>query len=170
MGKSKAEQRREAIERLIKLQSVDINGLTERNDEIAYTISGCEREVTRLGNLAGRLIDLLTDDEPDERYIELPVDANGETWHVGDVTESGNVVKGMAIDNTGEWYFINTRNDIDPLSHYHYHKPTVEDVLCEFAKKMNDANFVYDRVEDTQQRIVKEYAAKLQMREVQGEA
>ena len=97
----------------------------------------------------------------DVRYIELPVDANGEPWHVGDVTENGNVVMGMAIDNTGEWYFINTRNDIDPLAHYHYHKPTVEDVLREFAIACEDTGNAGPEV----QRLAGEYAKKLQLKE-----
>ena len=97
----------------------------------------------------------------DERYIELPVDANGEPWHVGDVTENGNVVMGMAIDNTGEWYFINTRNDIDPLAHYHYHKPTVEEVLREFAIACENTGNTGPEV----QRLAGEYAKKLQLKE-----
>lgn len=97
----------------------------------------------------------------DERYIELPVDANGEPWHVGDVTENGNVVMGMAIDNTGEWYFINTRNDIDPLVHYHYHKPTVEEVLREFAIACENTGNAGPEV----QRLAGEYAKKLQLKE-----
>ena len=97
----------------------------------------------------------------DERYIELPVDANGEPWHVGDVTENGNVVMGMAIDNTGEWYFINTRNDIDPLAHYHYHKPTVEEVLREFAIACENTGNAGPEV----QRLACEYAKKLQLKE-----
>lgn len=97
----------------------------------------------------------------DERYIELPKDANGEPWHVGDVTENGNVVMGMAIDNTGEWYFINTRNDIDPLAHYHYHKPTVEEVLREFAIACEDTGNAGPEV----QRLAGEYAKRLQLKE-----
>ena len=97
----------------------------------------------------------------DERYIELPRDKYGETWHVGDVTENGNVVMGMTIDNTGEWYFTNTRNDIDPLAHYHYHKPTVEDVLREFAIACEDTGNAGPEV----QRLAGEYAKRLQLKE-----
>jgi hypothetical protein len=97
----------------------------------------------------------------DERYIELPVDANGEPWHIGDVTENGNVVKGMAIDNTGEWYFINTRNVIDPQAHYHYKKPTVEDMLRDFAYCLEDG-----ATEQSMDELVGEYAKKLQLKEM----
>ena len=97
----------------------------------------------------------------DERYIELPRDANGEPWHVGDVTENGNVVMGMAIDNTGEWYFINMRNDIDPLAHYHYHKPTVEDVLRELVIACEDAGNAGPAVEA----LISKHAERLRLKE-----
>jgi len=183
MGKSKAEQRREAIERLRNLQYVSINELTERDDEIAYAISDGEREVGTLKEIAYKLIYLLTDDEPDERYIELPVDSDGEVIHIGDEmergTKRGRVIALMLSNYPQKWggglhWGVQLEGEqaptaLDSLFH-HYHKPTVEDVLVEFAKKMHDASFVYDHTDDTQQRIVEEYAAKLQMREGQDEA
>lgn len=86
----------------------------------------------------------------DERYIELPRDKYGEPWHVGDVTENGNVVMGMTIDNTGEWYFINTRNDIDPHAHYHYRRPTVDEILDELEgmRGTGDYDAVVERCAD----------------------
>ena len=108
-----------------------------------------------------RLIDLLTDDDDMGGYIKLPRDKYGEPWHVGDVTENGNVVTGMAIDSTGEWYFINIRNDIDPLAHYHYHKPTVEDVLRELVIACEDAGNAGPAVES----LISKHAERLRLKE-----
>lgn len=116
--------------------------------------------------------------ELDERYQLLPVDADGEVIHIGDKmergTNRGRVIALMLSNYPQKWggglhWGVQLEGEqaptaLDNLFH-HYYGPTVEDVLVEFAKKMHDASFVYDRVEDTQQRIVKEYAAKLQMRE-----
>ena len=65
-----------------------------------------------------------------EKYIQLPVDAEGVHWHLGDTTENGNRINGMAFDMHG-WYFTNTLNDIDPSIHYHVKPRTIEDVLYE---------------------------------------
>ena len=114
--------------------------------------------------------------ELDERYQLLPLDADGEVIHIGDEMVVGDyrfIVDGVGLIDNTEVFFTTDRdkNECFPARLCrHYRLPLVEDVLREFAKKMHDASFVYDRVEDTQQRIVEEYAAKLQMREGQDEA
>ena len=91
-------------------------------------------------------------------YTALPVDADGIPWHVGDMTENGNVVNGMTIDFHG-WHFTGTRNDIDPAIHRHYvPKPTVEDVLREFVARTQMLGCVEDEYA-----LVAEYAAKLRL-------
>ena len=61
-------------------------------------------------------------------WVELPKDADGVPWHVGDRTESGQTIQAMGLNKHG-WYFVGTVNDIDPRIHRHHHAPTVEDVL-----------------------------------------
>lgn len=99
--------------------------------------------------------------EVEERYTPLPIDADGVPWHVGDMTENGNVVNGMTIDFHG-WHFTGTRNDIDPAIHRHYvPKPTVEDVLREFytlAVRGKAAN-----ANDVDNAVLAEYAARLRL-------
>lgn len=67
--------------------------------------------------------------EISERYMKLPVDADGIPWHVGDVTENGNTINAICFDHYG-CHFSNTRNDIDPSIHRHAKPKTLEDVLC----------------------------------------
>jgi hypothetical protein len=64
--------------------------------------------------------------------VLLPVDADGVPWHIGDRTESGQTIEAMGLNKHG-WHFVGTVNEIDPSIHRHYHAPTVEDVLREFA-------------------------------------
>ena len=91
-------------------------------------------------------------------YTALPVDADGIPWHVGDMTENGNVVNGMTIDFHG-WHFTGTRNDIDPAIHRHYvPKPTVEDVLRDYASRILIVGCI-----DEEDELVAEYAAKLRL-------
>lgn len=71
------------------------------------------------------------------RYIELPVDADGVPWHVGDMTENKNIVNGITFDEHGA-HFTNTLNDIDPSIHTHFVVRTVEDVLLDFRDDFID--------------------------------
>ena len=68
-------------------------------------------------------------------WVELPKDADGVPWHIGDRTESGQTIQAMGLNKHG-WHFVGTVNDIDPSIHRHYHAPTVEDVLREFANEV----------------------------------
>ena len=79
-------------------------------------IGGCIAEIER---------------EVSERFVELPVDAEGVPWHIGDVTENGNTVNAICLDSHG-YHFSNTINDVDPSIHVHYKPRTVEDVLHDF--------------------------------------
>lgn len=90
--------------------------------------------------------DMIADIEAEiaERYMELPADADGVPWHIGDMTENGNVVNGITFDRHGA-HFTSTLNDIDPSIHTHFKPRTVEDVLrdywreaCELPVDMSD--------------------------------
>ena len=92
-------------------------------------------------------------------YVALPLDAEGVPWHLGDVTENGNTVRGLGFDQRG-WHFVNTVNDIDPSIHRHHHEQTVEDVLREFADRVCNSGHQWGLdAADT----IAEYAAKLRL-------
>ena len=108
-------------------------------------------------------------------YMPYPLDAEGEPIHVGDVMEwpDGNTfeVRGFG-DNTlfyidgdcCEWTSVGMKR--------HHHEPTVEDVLREFAEKMNENMGMYtgeaidaDEWRDADRQTIAEYAAKLRLAE-----
>lgn len=88
-------------------------------------------------------------------WIRMPKDADGEAWHIGDRTESGQTIEAMGLNKHG-WHFVGTVNEIDPAIHRHYHAPTVEDILCELLDKVDD-----DRA--GQAEIIAEYAKRLRL-------
>lgn len=61
-------------------------------------------------------------------YVELPKDADGVPWHIGDRTESGQTVEAMSLNRKG-WCFIGTVNEIDPSIHRHYQPDTWEKII-----------------------------------------
>ena len=79
-----------------------------------------------------------------ENYIALPKDADGKSWHLGDITENGNRVNGMTFDSHG-WHFANTLNDIDPSIHRHVKPDPLKELLDEFATDI--ANYKHDGVD-----------------------
>lgn len=95
-------------------------------------------------------------------YTPLPVDADGEPWHINDefeVDEGIAHVNGIGdnrlyyIDNDGmQW----TRAD----NKRHHHAPTVEDVLTEMVAKVIDRGELTNGAAQT----IAEYAAKLTLR------
>lgn len=114
-----------------------------------------------------------------EDMVPLPVDVNGEVIHIGDemVTSMGvrNVVDYIDIrlrekDTYHYIFFKDSRYRHDPRELRHYHKPTVEDVLREFADRairiaakdgINTSRISFYTDEDA----LFEYAAKLQLKE-----
>ena len=114
------------------------------------------------------LIDLLRQADPDT-HMELPVDADGEYIHVGDVMERGEararVIALMLSEYPEKWggglhWGVQLGGEQAPtaldLTFHHYHAPTVEDVLRECC----DA---YAHVEgtDSEDETIAKYAAKL---------
>lgn len=106
--------------------------------------------------------------ERDERYIPLPVDADGEYIHMGDVMDTehfgtveveGFVHNAIAFYNySGQPAYICTSPA--NLCHRHHHAPTVEDVLREFADRVCNSGHQWGLdAADT----IAEYAAKLRL-------
>ena len=81
--------------------------------------------------LRDALIALLEQADPDT-HVELPKDADGLTWHIGDAIEDGTVLKEIMLAKYG-WNFVGVPA-IDPSIHRHF-RLTVEEVLCEFASE-----------------------------------
>ena len=101
-----------------------------------------------------------------ERYMELPVDADGVPIRAGDVLTDGEYkfkVFELAAFGDGSWSIRNEDgNAWAACDVTHHHEPTVEDVLREFAS-------AYDRIggeDDEHQKylnLIAEYAAKLRL-------
>lgn len=104
-------------------------------------------------------------------YVKLPVDVDGVPIHVGDVMEVKFDTKRrpFTVSFVGERavaFWVVGQPDLksfnlDTVLVTHYHAPTVEDVLDEFA----NAVLGCDNTEDSVQRVIAEYAAKLRLAE-----
>ena len=99
-------------------------------------------------------------------YIKLPVDADGEPIHVGDVMEwptTGETFEVVGIGD-GTLFYIEDGSELadwtGASTKRHHHVPTVEDELLEFADRYaecaDEANW---------QDIVADFAQRLQLRE-----
>jgi len=115
-----------------------------------------------------------TQRELDDRYQLLPMDADGEVIHIGDkITYHGLCERhqGKVLEVKG---IMSLSDGIDAVLVYdtelvklyanncrHHHKPTVEDVLREFAIACEDTGNAGPEV----QRLAGEYAKKLQLKE-----
>lgn len=72
-----------------------------------------------------------------ERYMKLPVDADGVPWHIGDMVEGHGKVQSLDLNCHG-WAFFGVENAIDPAIHRHAKPRTVEDVLIEMLDRNSD--------------------------------
>ena len=70
-------------------------------------------------------------------HVELPKDADGVPWHIGDVTENGQTVSAMGLNKHG-WHFVGTVNDIDPAIHRHHHPDTWERIIEDAIDAVDD--------------------------------
>lgn len=118
-----------------------------------------------------------------EDMVPLPVDVNGEVFHIGD-----EIVDSMG--KRGVVDFIEIRFAEKETCHYvsftgsalryvprelrHYHKPTVEDVLREFGTKYIQVVETPEPIvgfgneiigEEDPKEVIAEYAAKLRLKE-----
>jgi hypothetical protein len=165
--KTKRELRQEAIEQLKSAISVEGEHLSY--GRVIEVLSGKPTYTKGAGVYAETLIDLLTDDDEMEDYIKLPKDANGEVIHVGDEMVVGDyryIVDGVGLADRTDVFFV---TDGDKISGFpakvcrHYHKPTVEDVLRDFAEKVTDSQI--PGTHPTYEEAIAEYTAKLQLKE-----
>lgn len=106
-------------------------------------------------------------------WVRLPKDVDGEYIHVGDVMERGKtrgrVIALMLSNYPNKWggglhWAIQLEGEqaptaLDNLFH-HYHVPTVEDMLAEFAAKLIERSELTNGAAQT----IAEYAPKLQLR------
>ena len=108
--------------------------------------------------------------ELEEHYVELPLDKDGVPINIGDemvscgrhrfrfiVSEldfTDAFVHAVGIVGDGKYFF-------KPSEIVHHHKPTVGDVLREFAIACEDAGNAGDAVN----RLISEYAERLQLKE-----
>jgi hypothetical protein len=103
-------------------------------------------------------------------WVELPKDADGEYIHIGDVMENivcppvHREVTGVGVECFYGFDEGNGRySQFGANCYRHYHAPTVEDLLQEFAQRWDDP-MRYDRDE-----MVERYAAKLRLAEDEEE-
>lgn len=106
---------------------------------------------------------------PESHYMMLPKDADGKPIHVGDVMEwidpNGEfslvcTVEAVSVDGFITWSTDCGRfTQKDAKAYHHYHKPTVEDVLTEFAAKLIERGGLTNGAAQT----IAEYAAKLRL-------
>lgn len=97
-------------------------------------------------------------------WVRGPLDADGEMWHSGDMSDSNwGVIEGIAYEN-GRW--LVSGHDISAPwipadSIRHHHPPTVTDILREFAEKVIDSQI--PDVHPTYEEAIAEYAKRLRL-------
>lgn len=109
-------------------------------------------------------------------WVKLPVDADGEYIHVGDVVDvmptdkfTGHrdvVVTSVIFKHSAALVTVDTADrpfTFMPNRIRHHQEPTVEDVLREFAEKITDSQI--PNVHPTYEEAIAEYAAKLRLAE-----
>lgn len=99
-------------------------------------------------------------------YVKLPVDADGVPIRMGDVMEHNGVVAnvlGITFHGTTPPTVCIVRGDcwVEADELRHHHKPTVEDVLREFAEKIIDSQI--PSVHPTYEEAIAEYTTKLRV-------
>lgn len=124
-----------------------------------------ERGMAAAALIAG--VPMTEENMAEHGWVRGPLDADGEMWHSGDMSDSNwGVIEGIAFEN-GRW-FISGHDTSAPWipadSIRHHHAPTVEDVLTEFAEKITDSQI--PGVHPTYEEAIAEYAQRLQLREV----
>jgi hypothetical protein len=138
---------------------------TDLCDAIDAVHANLERENESLRRELDRV---LGEQEDRDGWVELPKDADGEVWHVGDfVVGEINPRNPKAIERM-IWYGpdsgwqLETNTIIYPCPDRprHHHAPTVEDVLTEFGIDWDHESDCEDRAA-----LLNEYAAKLRLAE-----
>lgn len=109
--------------------------------------------------------------EESDGWVRLPVDADGDVVHIGDVMEwcdSGDTLEVIGIGADDTLFYIDGENAewTAARNKRHHHAPTVEDVLTEFA----DQYAFYKEVEkgvcpdlESHKEVLRQFAAKLRL-------
>lgn len=106
----------------------------------------------------------------EREYVRLPVDADGVPIHVGErvqlIGNDPSTVSHMSLADDGWRVYVKYDGGIgtgsgEPKRIRHYHAPTVEDVLTEFAAKLIERGELTNGGAQT----IAEYAAKLRLAE-----
>lgn len=104
-------------------------------------------------------------------YVALPMDAEGEPIHIGDVMETpdGETFEVSGIFYTAHEVMVDSvRFDYDPDEIIHHHAPTVEDVLAECCGKYHGllveamSDYACDELPAPSE-IIAEYAKRLRL-------
>ncbi len=109
-----------------------------------------------------------------ECSIKLPVDADGEPIHIGDVVEwcdSGETLEVVGIGDDCLFYLDGEEAEWTAARNKrHHHEPTVEDVLRDMHMELDEVTALYvgeaidsDERDRDEARIFAEYAAKLRL-------
>ena len=139
-----------------------------------YTNIHTETGVERVDDLFDSV-----ENEVKERYIELPLDANGVPIHVGDemVGDETDRFVVSELDFTDKRVHVcgfvdGVRYIYVPSKIVHYHKPAVEELLEEYRVKYYDLvtdmeckNITNEEYVQGIRELAAEYAAKLQLKE-----
>jgi hypothetical protein len=109
-------------------------------------------------------------------WVKLPVDADGVPIHIGDRVENNERVVRIVLTDGSCEPSVYVEKLPNVLHEYfcnevsHHHSPTVEDVLREFAEKMNENMGLYtgevidvDEWRDADAKTVEKFAAKLRL-------
>ena len=99
-------------------------------------------------------------------YVKLPVDADGEVWHVGDFAvgevnpKNPKAIERMIWYGPDSGWQLETNTIIYPCPDRprHHHAPTVEDVLREFVTEFNRNDS-----ELCDEEIIERFATKLRL-------
>ena len=101
----------------------------------------------------------------DEHYQLLPVDADGEYIHIGDVMEWCDSGETLTVEGIGRdvLFYIDGENAewTAARNKRHHHAPTVEDVLRDMSTKLRQAWIGPETFDHNA--IIAEYAAKLRL-------
>lgn len=101
-------------------------------------------------------------------WVRGPLDADGKMWRSGDMSDSNwGVIEGIAYED-GRW-LVSGHDTSAPWvpadSIRHYHAPTVEDVLREFADIVRKERVELATISES---TIAEFAAKLRLAEGEG--
>ena len=130
-------------------------------------IDGIEREVDDMWHALTIDAKPMTDENMAESgWVRLPVDADGEPIHVGDVMDEGKVAKVVLTDEHWEpsvyvYKLPNVQHEYFCSEVTHHHAPTVEDVLREFAAQVTNGQHIHGAIEIEQ--AIAGCAAKLRL-------